>query len=105
MSNSQHNKPRLKLAAPPTEEDKRRAREELERCPHCKVSADDAITHGHAPNCPSYVPDAAETILNDVAAFLERFVVFQSPAQRDAVGLWVAHTHFLESCSTTPRLS
>src|SRR5437016_12829440 len=50
------------------------------------------------------LPDGAE-ILDDVRAFLCRFVAFSEPEQADAVALWVAHTHAFEAAEATPRLS
>ena len=29
-------------------------------CPHCHVTPDDAVVHGHHPGCPSHVPDPVE---------------------------------------------
>jgi hypothetical protein len=45
------------------------------------------------------------SLLDDVATFLGRFVVFQSDHQRDAVALWVLHTWAFNAADTTPRLS
>jgi hypothetical protein len=43
-------------------------------------------------------------LLDDVAAFISRFVVFPLPEQLVAVTLWVAHTHAIEAAESTPRL-
>jgi hypothetical protein len=52
------------------------------------------------------VPDEAGwAVLDDVAAYLARFVVFPTSAARDAVALWVAHTHAATAFFTTPRLA
>jgi hypothetical protein len=45
-----------------------------------------------------------ETLLNDVAAFIRRFVVL-SETQADALALFVAHTHAIEAAETTPYLA
>ena len=42
--------------------------------------------------------------LNAVASLLDRHVAFTSPEARDAVTLWAAHTHLLDTTSVTPRL-
>jgi hypothetical protein len=43
-------------------------------------------------------------LLDDVVRFVRRFVVM-SPAQRDAVALWVLHTHAIEAADRTPYLT
>lgn len=47
---------------------------------------------------------ALREILDDVAAFLRRYVVFPIAAQVVAVALWIAHTHLVEQFDTTPYL-
>lgn len=44
-------------------------------------------------------------LLDDVAAFVARFVSFPSPAHSTAVTLWAAHTHLLDVFDSTPRLA
>ena len=44
-------------------------------------------------------------VLDAVAAFVSRFVVFSSTAQRDAVALWAVHTHAIDGAENTPRLA
>lgn len=44
-------------------------------------------------------------LLDDLARFFERFVVFQHEEQLDAVTLWAAHSHVVDATSTTLRLS
>lgn len=51
----------------------------------------------------TYDPDAE--ILDDVEAFLRRFVAFPSDHARVAVTLWAAHTHFADCFDSTPRLA
>jgi hypothetical protein len=46
----------------------------------------------------------AGTLLDDVRAFMRRFVVM-SDAQADAVALWTAHTHAVAAAETTPYLA
>lgn len=43
-------------------------------------------------------------VLDEVAGFLRRFVVM-SPAQADAVALWVVHTHCFDAAEQTPYLA
>ena len=45
--------------------------------------------------------DGAE-MLDQVARFLRRFVVFQQPEACDFLSLWVLHTHAFEAAITTP---
>src|SRR2546421_10590100 len=44
-------------------------------------------------------------ILDDLRAFLCRFVTFPEPEQADAVTLWIAHSHSVDAFDCTPRLS
>ena len=44
-------------------------------------------------------------LLDDVEAFLGRFVIYPSDAERAAHALWVAHTWFMESWDSTPRIA
>jgi hypothetical protein len=43
-------------------------------------------------------------LLDEVAAFISRYVVFPLPEQLTAVTLWVVHTHAIEAAESTPRL-
>jgi hypothetical protein len=44
-------------------------------------------------------------LLDDVHAFLGRFVAFPSPETHDAATLWAAHAHGMEAWDTTARLA
>jgi Protein of unknown function (DUF3631) len=44
-------------------------------------------------------------LLNDVRAFIARFVVFPEPHHLDAVTLWAVHAHAIAEFYTTPRLA
>lgn len=55
-----------------------------------------------APSSPA--PSLGE-VLDEVAAFLKRFVRFQNEHQAVAVALWVSHTHAFDAADTTPYLS
>ncbi len=44
-------------------------------------------------------------ILDDVAAFLARFVAYPSDAARNAHTLWIAHTHAMAAWESTPRIA
>lgn len=48
--------------------------------------------------------DGAE-VLDAIAGTLDRYVIFQGDAQRDAVALWVAHTYAIEAAHATPYLT
>jgi hypothetical protein len=45
------------------------------------------------------------TILDDVHAFLGRFVAYPSEAARAAHTLWIAHAHLMDAWDSTPRLA
>ena len=45
---------------------------------------------------------AGAQVLDQVALFLRRFVVFQQPEASDFLALWVMHTHGFEAAITTP---
>jgi hypothetical protein len=52
------------------------------------------------------IPDEpGHRVLDDIAEFFDRFIVWQSEAERDAVVLWIAHTHFIDILDITPRLA
>lgn len=53
---------------------------------------------------PEQPPDGAE-LLDEVRAFLARFVAFPSENAVVAVALWAAHTHMVSSFDSTPRLA
>ena len=44
-------------------------------------------------------------LLEDVHAFLARFVVYPSQEAHTAHTLWIAHTHFMDTWDSTPRLA
>ena len=48
--------------------------------------------------------DGAE-LLNDVHAFLGRFVAYPSEHERTAHALWIAHTHLMDAWELTPRIA
>ncbi len=51
---------------------------------------------------PGFGPDQ---LLDDVEAFLERFVVYPSEHARVAHVLWIAHAHAMEKWDSTPRIA
>lgn len=53
---------------------------------------------------PEQSPDGAE-LLDEVRAFLARFVAFPSEHAVAAVALWAVHTHLVGSFDSTPRLA
>src|SRR5713101_8306882 len=54
---------------------------------------------------PTTVMNEGSAILDDLRAFLCRFVAFPEPEQADAVALWIAHSHAVDGFDCTPRLS
>jgi Protein of unknown function (DUF3631) len=52
----------------------------------------------------SPVMDGAE-VLNDVCAFLGRFIAYPSEEAQLAHTLWIAHTHLMDAWESTPRLA
>jgi hypothetical protein len=72
---------------------------------------DDDPSPGEYNNEPKYDPalpprqvDGA-VLLDDVAEFLARFVVYPSGHERHAHALWIAHTWFMGSWESTPRIA
>ena len=53
----------------------------------------------------STTPAVGAEILNDVLAFLKRFVAFPSPEAATAHALWIAHTHMMDAWESTPRIA
>jgi Protein of unknown function (DUF3631) len=49
-------------------------------------------------------PPPIGEVLDELAAFVRRFVVM-SPAQADAIALWIAHTHCFDAAEQTPYLA
>jgi hypothetical protein len=50
------------------------------------------------------LPVELANVLNSISEFLQRFIVFSSPAQPTAIALWVAHTWALDAFDYTPYL-
>ena len=57
-----------------------------------------------APPVPA-PPEDAVAMVDAVAATLTRYVAFPSEHARDAVALWIVHTHVAGSFDSTPRLA
>jgi hypothetical protein len=53
---------------------------------------------------PEVDPGIGAETLDDVVAFVRRFVVV-NPSQADAIALWVAHSHAIEAADCTPYLA
>ncbi|MCA2249027.1 DUF3631 domain-containing protein [Mycobacterium intracellulare] len=64
------------------------------------VDRDDELRELHAEDNP----DGAE-LLDDVEAFLARFVVYPSEHERRAHVLWIAHCWFMQYWDSTPRIA
>lgn len=54
---------------------------------------------------PSSPKAQGSALLDEVHAFVTRFVSFSEPEQADAVTLWIVHTHAFAAAETTPRLA
>jgi len=50
-------------------------------------------------------PEDGAAILDDVHAFLGRFVAYPSDDAHVAHALWIAHTHLMEAWESTPRIA
>lgn len=48
--------------------------------------------------------DELARALDEVRAWLDRFVIFQSPSDLDVMALWTAHTWAMDLVRTTPRI-
>jgi hypothetical protein len=57
-----------------------------------------------ADRLPEEIPDGAK-LLNDVHAFLGRFVAYPSEHAHIAHTLWAAHTHLMDAWDSTPRIA
>src|SRR5262249_9376475 len=62
-----------------------------------------------APSVPAAAPpmtsQSLATLLDDVEAFLRRYVVFSRRAQSVACALWLAHAHIIAAAEITPYLA
>ena len=67
------------------------------------VAAHHAVKNPGPPPAPwESVKTAA--LLDDIVAMFSKYVSFPSDCARDAVALWVAHTHVVDAFDSTPRL-
>ncbi len=62
------------------------------------------------PEAPDFDPTVPDTedgaqVLDDVRAFLARFIAFPSDHALNAAVLWAAHTHALQAFECTPRIA
>lgn len=58
-----------------------------------------------APTAPTVETINGAQLLDEVHAFLGRFVAYPSEAARVAHTLWVAHCYFMDSWESTPRIA
>jgi hypothetical protein len=58
-----------------------------------------------APTAPTVEVINGAQLLNEVYAFLGRFVAYPSEAARVAHTLWVAHCYFMDAWESTPRIA
>lgn len=68
------------------------------------VTAEDQLVERLGPESNGDATEG-ELVLDDVAAFLARFVAFPSTAAHVAVTLWIAHAHMVETFESSPRLA
>jgi hypothetical protein len=54
---------------------------------------------------PSIEAGPLAEVLDDVHAFLGRFVIYPSKEAQDAHVLWIAHTHVMDAWESTPRIA
>lgn len=79
----------------------------------CDLVTDVTDSKGAGPTDPSplsslvteSVAAKAATLLDDVEAFLARFIAYPSEAERIAHTLWIAHTHRMAEWDSTPRIA
>ena len=77
-----------------------RLRQEVDRSyEKTKAPADDEKTVEADPDA-----DGA-TLLNDVHAFLGRFIAYPSEHAHTAHALWVVHAHLMSAWESTPRIA
>ena len=50
-------------------------------------------------------PKDGAALLDEVRAFIGRFVVYPTEHDQDAHALWIAHTHAMEAWESTPRIA
>jgi hypothetical protein len=61
----------------------------------CSICGDDPCS---TPTfCAACRPDTFAQLLDDVHAFLGRFVIYPSKEAHDAHVLWIAHTHLMDA--------
>jgi len=66
----------------------------------------DIITREEFNRLPDYDPEqTGAELLDDVYAFLGRFVAYPSDDARIAHTLWIAHTHLMDAWESTPRIA
>ena len=53
----------------------------------------------------AYEPASGAALLNDVHAFLGRFVAYPSEDTHIAHVLWIVHTHLMDAWESTPRIA
>jgi hypothetical protein len=84
-----------------------RVLEALWPAPRIKFSDDeDETAHNAGPDATPDMADVpGDAILDEVHAFLGRFVAYPSTAAHVAHTLWVAHTHLMDAWESTPRIA
>jgi Protein of unknown function (DUF3631) len=70
-----------------------------------KVAADHTGGNGSGDPVDHGPPEDGNRLLDDVQAYLGRFVAYPSPEAQVAHTLWVAHTHLMPAWVSTPRIA
>jgi len=72
-------------------------------CPTC--GRNPCRSPGFCAECAKTDAGEIRSILDDVHAFLGRFVIYPSKEAHDAHVLWIAHTHCMDAWESTPRIA
>lgn len=75
------------------------ATSELRKPPGTETAAEPVDTFGDVADEPGW------QVLDDVVAFLDRYVAWADAERRDAVALWVTHTYVYDVFDISPRLA
>ncbi len=67
--------------------------------------SEDALAQDDPFAWPSLDQSELAEVLNEIAAFLRRYVVFPSKAAPDVIAAWLAHTFVFDAWDATPYLS
>ena len=57
------------------------------------------------PSNETIVPEQGVPVLDDILAFVSRFIIYPSEHARTAHVLWIAHAHLMGVWDSTPRIA